>query len=103
MAKKSKRLNIGSIYKGLDGKPDVIKISTDVYLKKGQYVNLENEKLELEGIDKAVTAGALEGDYAEELKTKTRARWDSTIEKIGKKVKDVVRFNLVTKVEDTSK
>lgn len=93
----AKRRNIGVVYKGRDGKPDSIKITEDVQLKKGQYVNLENEASEIKGLDAAVKAGALDAEYAETRKEQVKANWNKVVSIKGedKVVKDMVRFNLV--------
>lgn len=80
MAKKRKV--IGSVVKGKDGKPDYIKISQDVTLKAGQFVNLESKKSQLESVEKAEAEGKLSAEVA----AKVRA----AVEKIP----DFVRFNL---------
>lgn len=88
------RKTIGSVVKSkTNPKETMIKISQDVSLKKGQYVNLENESGELAGIQKALAAGAIDEAYAAELSTKATARWNKEVG--DKKVKDFVLFNLV--------
>jgi hypothetical protein len=58
----AKRKTIGSVIKGQNGKPDYIKISNDVVLSKGQYVNLESKAGKIKGIKEAVDAGKLSPD-----------------------------------------
>ena len=78
----AKRREIGSVVKGKDGKPDYIKINSDVTLKKGQYVNLESPKQQIESLQAAVESGKLTAEYGEKL----LARLEAT--------PDWVRFNL---------
>lgn len=82
MAKKVYR-RIGSVIKGKEGKSDYIKISQDVTLKAGQFVNLESIAYKKASIEKALA----EGKMSEELATKALA----AIEKIP----SFVRFELV--------
>jgi len=63
-----KRRDIGSVIKGKDGKPDYIKISQDVTLKKGQYLNLETKARQLENLQKSVASGKLSTDLGEKIK-----------------------------------
>lgn len=58
----AKRKTIGSIVKGQNGKPDYIKINSDVVLSKGQYVNLESKAQRIEGIKKAIASGKLSSE-----------------------------------------
>ncbi len=78
---------LGSVVKGRDGKPDYIKIKDDVVLKKGQILNLESVKNQLESLQKAVAAGKLSAENGEKIK-----------ERISK-VPDWVRFE-ITMYED---
>lgn len=78
-----KRKTFGSVVKGKDGKPDYIKITNDVNLKKGQYVNLESAKSQIESLKKALS----EGKLSEEVATKMMDN--------ANKTPDWVRFNLV--------
>lgn len=80
---KSKRRVVGSVYKGSDGKPDYIKMSQDVSLREGQYVNLESKASQIAGITKAAAEGKLSQDLATDLLAK------------AEKIPDFVRFNLV--------
>lgn len=63
-----KRREVGSVVKGRDGKPDYIKISQDVTLKKGQYLNLESKAKQLENLQNAVASGKLSADLGEQIK-----------------------------------
>lgn len=82
MAKK--RLTIGSVVKSKEaGKPDYIKVSQDITLKKGQFLNLESKERQLESLDAAVAAGKLSEDMANEIKERTN------------KIPDWVRFEIV--------
>lgn len=99
----AKRKNIGVLYKGQNGRGDSIKITLDVALKKGQYVNLENEATALKGLDIAVSKG-LDAEYAETLKEKVREEWNKPFQVGGRTVtkKDIARFDLVV-VDKTEK
>lgn len=82
MAKKVYK-NIGSVVKGKDGKPDYIKISQDVTLKAGQFLNLESAAAKKASIQKAMS----EGKMSEEAAQKALA--------VVEKIPAFVRFNLV--------
>jgi hypothetical protein len=66
MAKK-KRLTVGSIWKGREGKPDYIKIDNDVVLTKGQFVNLETKAQKIKSLKDAIEAGRLSGEGAQKM------------------------------------
>lgn len=90
---------VGSVLKAKEkGKPSYIKMNEDVVLKKGQYVNLENEASEIAGIKAAVAAGKLTEDYMEEAIEKATERWNKEVN--GTKVKDFVLFNLVVNIKE---
>lgn len=78
-----KRTTIGSIVKGKEGKPDYVKISKDVTLKQGDFLNLESKASQLKSVNEAVQSGKLSGEVAE-----------SIIENI-EKIPDFVRFQIV--------
>lgn len=80
---KTKRQTIGSVYKGKDGRPDYIKVSRDVSLKKGTYLNLESKAAQLASIESALD----EGRVSEETANKVRERLES--------IPDYVRFEIV--------
>ncbi len=83
MAKWNRKV-VGSVLKDKDpSKPDYIKISDDIVLKKGQCLNLESKKSQLAGIDAAEAAGKLPKDVAAGIR-----------ENINK-MPDFVRFNIV--------
>ena len=77
------RTVIGSVVKGKEGKPDYIQISNDVILKKGDYLNLESKKTQLESAESAIKAGKLAGDAQA-----------AVLERINK-MPDFVRFHIV--------
>lgn len=66
MAKK--RITLGSIVKGKDGKPPYIKVNKDAVLKSGQYLNLENKQYQLDSLSKAVAEGKVKEETAEQVK-----------------------------------
>ena len=80
---KNKRLRIGSIYKGKDGKPDYIKLNMDVNLTKNTYLSLESKQSQLTGLDQAEADGKISAENA----AKARERIQS--------IPDFVRFELV--------
>lgn len=82
MAKKVYK-NIGSVVKGRDGKPDYIKISQDVTLKQGQFLNLESPQAKKASIEKALA----DGKMSEESAQKALA--------VVEKIPAFVRFNVV--------
>jgi hypothetical protein len=82
MAKKMRKV-IGSVVKSSDpNKPDYIKISQDVVLQKGQFLNLESKKHQLQSLEGAVASG--------KLSKETAAKVQERIEKIP----DFVRFEI---------
>lgn len=80
---KYKRINVGSIVKGKDGGADYIKISKDVMLKQGDFLNLESKAQQLKSVQEAVSNGKLSGEVAE------------TIMENIEKIPDFVRFQIV--------
>lgn len=65
---KSKRLKVGSILKGKDGKPDYIKIDADVSLKKGEFLELENAKTMSAKADELEASGKISPEIAEKIR-----------------------------------
>lgn len=64
MAKKFRKV-IGSVVKSQDAsKPDYIKISQDVVLTKGMFLNLESKNQQLASLEAAVASGKLKEEYA---------------------------------------
>ena len=84
---KKVRRTIGSVNKAKEGNSRYIKISEDITLKKGQYVNLESPSDQIAGLQQAMQEGKLSEDYA--LKQIERLR----------KTPDFVSFHLITQVE----
>jgi hypothetical protein len=80
---KWKRSVIGSIVKGKDGKPDYLKVSKDVVLKEGDYLNLESKAAQLKSLEEAEANGKLGGDMLESIREKVN------------KMPDFVRFHVV--------
>lgn len=78
-----KRIKVGQIVKGKDGKPDYIKVDNDVTLKRGDYLNLESAASQRKGIEDAMQAGKLSGEVAEKM-----------LEKVNK-IPPFVRFEIV--------
>ena len=81
---KYKRIEIGAVMKSSEkGKPDYIKISNDVELKKGDYLNLESKQSKIDGINAAVENGKMSAETAEKLL------------EYANKIPDFVRFQIV--------
>lgn len=69
MASKWKRQVIGSIMKPkVPGDPNYIKISKDIVLKEGSFLNLENEAYQLKNLQEGVEAGRVGADLARKLR-----------------------------------
>lgn len=89
---------VGVIYKKANGQAESIYVKEDITLKKGDYLNLENEKTQLASIERAVSEGKLKEDYAEERKASITEYWNQErTNKDGETytMKDLVRFNVV--------
>lgn len=86
-----KKLTVGSVVKGQNGKPDYIKISRDVVLKQGEYLNLESKKQQLESAEAAHAAGKLSAEILEKIKARLE------------KMPDFVRFEISVLRETESK
>lgn len=84
---KSKYVEVGSVVKGKDGKPDYIKIKEDVTLKAGTYLNLESKAVRLASINQAVKDKKMSQEMADKIR--------EGIEKTP----DFVRFRVTMKVE----
>lgn len=80
---KYKRTNVGSVVKGKDGKPDYIKISRDVVLKQGDYLNLESKALQTKNVEDAVASGRMSAETAESIMSKVN------------EIPEFVRFQIV--------
>lgn len=90
MAGKYRRNVIGSIVKNKEaGKPDYVTVAQDYALKKGDYLNLESKKSQLEGIEKAMAEGKIPAEAGAAAK-----------ERINK-IPDFVRFQIVHVVKNT--
>ena len=83
-----KRMVIGSIVKGKDGKPDYIKMSKDVSLKQGDFLNLESKSSQLKSLEAAIADGKLTGEIGESIKDRLE------------KIPDFVRFEIVKVSKD---
>ena len=96
MAKK-KYLTIGSVIKGREGKPDYIKLNSDIVvdimgkkipLKKGQFLNLKSKRERLYRLDRLEESGKLSGEMLEKLRERALA------------IPDFVRFEVEIVVEE---
>ena len=85
---KYKRVTVGDIVKGKDGKPDYIKVQNDVVLKRGDYLNLESKAQQLKNLDESLSSGRISGEFAEQLRER--------IEKIP----DFVRFQIIRSTKE---
>lgn len=85
---KKKYMTIGSVIKGQDSKPDYIKITNDVTLKKGQFLNLRSKKQRLESLDAMEASGKLSGEILEKLRERAA------------KIPDFVRFEIELVTEE---
>lgn len=83
----SKRVKIGAIIKGKDGKADYIKVDNDVQLRRGMYINMESKKQQIESLSKAVQEGKLSAELGEKLLAS------------AEKIPDFVRFELFARVD----
>lgn len=63
-----KRLNVGSICKRKDGNGKHIKISNDVTLKKGDYLNVESKAEQLASLNEAAANGKISEANAEKAR-----------------------------------
>ena len=77
------RKTVGSIVKGLNGKPDYIKMSNDVNLKRGEFLNLESKATQIASIQEGITAGRI-----------AQEKGDAMLERANK-IPDFVRFEIV--------
>lgn len=83
---KYKREVIGSVVKGKDGKPDYIKVRSDVKLSQGEFLNLESKSQQASSLEKAVADGKLSEEIADSIRER--------IEKIPEFVRfEIVRLN----------
>ena len=81
---KFNRLEVGAVMKSADkAKPDYIKISNDVTLKKGDFLNLESKQSKIDGINAALENGKMSAETAEKLL------------EYANKIPDFVRFQIV--------
>lgn len=85
---KKKYLTVGSVVKGQNGKPDYIKLSQDVSLKKGQFLNLRSKKDRLASLDAMEASGKLSGEILEKLRER------------ASKIPDFVRFEIELVTEE---
>lgn len=88
---KTKRIKLGSVVRGKEGKPDYIKVYIkdkdgkpgSYTLKDGQYLNLESKAQQLRDIQYLVDNGKIDTDTAKYLTEKAN------------KIADFVRFEVV--------
>ena len=99
MAKKRKII-LGAVIKGRDGKPDYIKVNGDHLVKDGMYLNLDTRTSQLESLNAAVMNGKLQEETAAKIR--------ETIEKVPwytpptekEPAKGFVRFQISALIEE---
>lgn len=78
MAKK--RTIIGNVTQSQDGKSFFIKVNDNIELKKGDYLNLENEKSQLSGVDYALAQGWIKDENeAEKRREQIKSFWNDPV------------------------
>lgn len=85
---KRRKVVVGSVVKGREGKPDYIKVSNDVHLKQGQFLNLETKAAQLKSLEEAVLANKLSPEIGEKIKAQIE------------KTPDFVRFQVTLMVDE---
>jgi hypothetical protein len=80
---------VGSVRKGTDGRADYIKFTTDLVIKQGDCLNLEDKETQLENIKYAVEKGKLSAEMAEKITAKVE------------KMPDFIRFEITKSVKNT--
>jgi len=81
---KYKRFVVGSVCKAKDaGKPDYIKMGADINLKKGDILNLESAKAQLESLEASMANGKLSAELGAKIKERLE------------KIPSFVRFQIV--------
>lgn len=63
----AKRIQVGAIYKGKEGKGDYIQIKEDITLKKGEYLNLESKASKIASLTAAIENGKLSADVGQKM------------------------------------
>ena len=63
----AKRIQVGAIIKGRDGKPDYIKVNEDVTLKKGEFLNLESKASKIASLTAAIENGKLSQEVGQKM------------------------------------
>ena len=70
-----KRFDLGDIVKDRDGsKPDYIKVTQDMVLKKGDFLKVESPKAQLASLTRAIEEGKLSGEIAEKMLEKAQKK-----------------------------
>jgi len=63
----AKRIQVGAIFKGKEGKPDYIKVNEDITLKKGEFLNLESKATKIASLTAAIESGKLSPEVGEKM------------------------------------
>ncbi len=77
MAKR--KVIVGNVTKSTKDNSFYIKINDDITLRKGDYLNLENEKSQLAAIDYALSQGWVDEAEAEKRRNQTIAYWNDPV------------------------
>lgn len=72
---------IGNVTKSPNGDSFYIKVNSDVKLPKDAYLNLENEKSQLEGAKFALTKGWINEEEFEKRTAQIKSYWNDPVQK----------------------
>lgn len=78
----AKRIQVGTVMKGKEGKGDYIKVEEDITLKKGEFLNLESKASQIASLTKAIEEGKLSQEVGEKMLAN------------AEKIPDFVRFRI---------
>lgn len=83
------RIKVGSVLKSKDSSKNAyIKIDNDVVLKKGDFLNLDNKKSRLQGIEISEANGKLSSEVAQKLREQVEKMPDFVLFEITLVTKD---------------
>jgi len=63
----AKRIQVGTVLKGKDGRGDYIQIKEDITLKKGEFLNLESQASKIASLEAAIANGKLSPEVGEKM------------------------------------
>ena len=78
----AKKVTVGSVVKGKDGKPDYIKVRGEHILRDGDFLNLESKASQLASLEKGIESGKISEDFAEKIRERLE------------RIPDFVRFEI---------